>query len=231
MWTARIVLEQMAHPVSAFATLTFKEAPKEVHPLELRAFIKSLKYYYPGPFRWYGVGEYGDQSGRPHYHVALFGVSVMHGAYVEKAWGKGHVDMRQLSTELAAYVAGYVCKKMVHKEDPRLQGRHPEFKRASPGIGASCVSSIAASLPSTVRDVPSVVRVSGQLLPMGRYMQERVRMALGRPKGLPSELSLERSLKLSGRTSQELELLERRRENSYVSAVARHNIRRSLKKI
>lgn len=73
-WQHRIMLERMAHKQSAFVTLTFDDEnlPEKVTVRELQLFLKKWRYRY-GEIRYFGVGEYGDKSGRPHYHLALFG--------------------------------------------------------------------------------------------------------------------------------------------------------------
>lgn len=74
---------------------------------------------------------------------------------------------------------------MTRKEDPRLQGRTPEFAIMSnrPGIGAGAIRTIADDLLSVAgrryldqaQDVPSALRTGGKLLPLGRYLKEQLR--------------------------------------------------------
>lgn len=75
-WQHRIMLEASTHPKSGFVTLTFSDEhlPERVEVRELQLLLKRLRYYL-GEIRYFGVGEYGDESKRPHYHLALFGVN------------------------------------------------------------------------------------------------------------------------------------------------------------
>ena len=94
-------------------------------------------YYYDNgqvpKVRYFACGEYGDQRGRPHYHIILFGydffddrVKVKHtkngntlyrSPFLESVWDKGYSYIGEVSFESAAYVARYVFKKRKGKPD------------------------------------------------------------------------------------------------------------------
>lgn len=130
-------------------------------PSDVQLFLKRLRTFYaPIRLRYFAVGEYGDQTGRPHYHLAIFGVGplsiaglsvptkvvqpfklttsglpVYIGDPLYSIWGKGHVFVGDLTKDSAQYIAGYVTKKMTNGKDQKtlqwLNGRHPEFARMS----------------------------------------------------------------------------------------------------
>lgn len=80
------------------------------------------------------------------------------------------------------YVAGYVQKKLTRRDDPRLEGRPPEFALMSlrPGIGALAVSDIASTaLFCDAVDVPAVLRTNGKIQPLGRYLRKKLREETG----------------------------------------------------
>lgn len=197
-----MLLEQLMQEGSCFVTLTYDEAhvPAEgtLVPEDLRNWIKRLrKVFAPEKVRYYAAGEYGDQSWRPHYHAALFGMSadVAGGVdgcsgLVARTWPYGYTYVGDLTRESAQYVAGYVTKKLNKKDDPRLVGRHPEFSRMSlrPGIGAGAMEAVAGSLmwdrgglEEVERnvDVPGALCHGGKSLPLGRYLKRRLRGELG----------------------------------------------------
>lgn len=77
---------------------------------------------------FYMCGEYGEKTGRPHYHVILFGwdfsndrtqVATKRGNAIFKSptltklWGMGHADIGSVTYQSASYVARYVMKKVV----------------------------------------------------------------------------------------------------------------------
>lgn len=203
---------------NAFVTLTYAEdrlpAGGSLMPKHLQNWLKRLRAQVaPLRIRFYGCGEYGDQTERPHYHVALFGYpTCVHGRsryagprgirssccrqcdLVRDTWGFGRVDLGTLTTESAQYVAGYVTKKMTRRDDPRLKGRHPEFARMSnrPGIGADAMWEVASqlmkfNLDCTQADVPSALRHGSRLLPLGRYLRRKLRRYIGKEETCPAE--------------------------------------------
>lgn len=194
------MLEALDHGDNSFVTLTYSDEylPKDgsLNPRDTQLWLKRFrKEIAPQKVRYYLVGEYGDQTWRPHYHLALFGFPFQAEKIIRETWNMGHVLAGPLTTESAQYVCGYVTKKMVRFDDARLEGRHPEFCRMSlrPGIGAGAVHEIASELlkfglEDTQADVPSALRHGRRLLPLGRYLRRRLREAVGKPPEAPQEV-------------------------------------------
>lgn len=232
-WVNRLLLEKDSAAFSTFATLTYVDAEVmdvsgdrwngdrpvlgTLHHEHLQKFFKRLRKLSELSLRYYAVGEYGDKTGRPHYHLALFGFPhCVHGrtllnvgrccgpcSLVKRAWGHGSVELRELNQQRAEYLCGYVVKKWT-KEDSwtkeKLKGRRPEFARMSlkPGIGAIAIQSlINGSAQSRQRkyietstDAPVVIRKSGRIRPLGKYLRKKWREFLGRsPKAPPAVIS------------------------------------------
>lgn len=183
------------HEFSSFWTFTYDDEHLPPHgslcPRHVQLFLKRFRQR-QGPdrlCRYFFVGEYGDETFRPHYHAALFGVSEMEVPAVQDAWGLGHVVGGFLSWQSAAYVAGYVTKKMTSPDDPRLKGRYPEFARMSlrPGIGAVAVPGLAvemwdrdgAALIARECDVPASLMHGRKAMPLGRYLRRKLRAISG----------------------------------------------------
>lgn len=207
-WVVRQRLEATSHGDSCFATLTYDDEhlPDDlsVDPTHLRQFLYRLRdRLKPIRIRFFGVGEYGDQSGRPHYHLSLFGVSghtdrVGKSRFrywgfaqeIQLAWAQGQTFTVPFSDLTARYVAGYTTKKMTAKDDFRLKGRHPEFPRMSnrPGLGALAIRKLAQTISSTgygmqangsLMDVPKVLKSGSENLHLGRYLTNELRKAVG----------------------------------------------------
>jgi len=193
LWTHRLLLEQRSHEWSSFWTLTYDQEHYPINsslqPKDTTKWLKRLRDTAQRPLRYYLVGEYGDQTNRAHYHVALFGIHHAETQLVTQTWGQGFCHGGELNPESAAYLAGYVTKKMTSRHDPRLNGRHPEFARMSrhPGIGALAVPVVASALNSKFGaqsvaqsgDVPTTLVHGRSNLPLGRYLRRKLREELG----------------------------------------------------
>lgn len=210
LWTHRILLESFAHKESTFVTLTYDDSncpdSGSLSPSQLQLFIKRLRKAFNGQIRYYAVGEYGEQSLRPHYHLALFGYpNCLRGQtehrytycctscdLIKKSWTLGGVDLRGLGRESAQYIVGYVTKKLTKKDDyfqKILGDRHPEFARMSrrPGIGALALPELTSFVTSNLGaddllnsgDVPSVLRHGSKKMPLGRYLRNKLRESAG----------------------------------------------------
>lgn len=204
------MLEANLHVDNTFATLTYEDDPHSLEPKHLQDFLKRLRSSVsPLKLRYFAVGEYGDQSGRPHYHAALFGYpNCVHGKSrynrvitnccdpcdrIRDTWDRGYTFLGSLTVESSQYIAGYVTKKMTDNRDPRLGSNlHPEFARMSlkPGIGADFVPEIASTLmqhdlDSSQGDVPVTLRHGSRQLPLGRYLRRKTREHIGKPANAP----------------------------------------------
>lgn len=163
-WAVRITHEATLHNENAFITLTYKDEnlPEhaQLHYPHLQKFWKKLRKEI-GPLRYFAVGEYGDESQRPHYHACLFGHAFIKGRTIvrqqpsllwthpllEEIWGHGGVRIGALNFETAQYTASYVTKKIVGKRQyvrmdeetgeliPVIQPR--AFMSLRPAIGKS----------------------------------------------------------------------------------------------
>lgn len=226
-WTHRIILEAMQHSDSTFVTLTYRNESlrtyngQYVHaqemtdllpslqPKDLQDWLKRLRWEIkPKQIRYFAVGEYGDDTERPHYHVALFGYApcrwtqtqqrkgpfrcCVQCELVYKTWGHGNIYLGTLGPESAQYISGYVTKKLTNAQDPRLKGRHPEFSRMSthPGLGSGAMDEVASTLMTldlekSMDDVPSSLRHGKRIMPLGRYLRRKLRTKIGREANAP----------------------------------------------
>lgn len=244
LWQARLLLEGYGHAHSWFVTLTY--AP-EYLPSDNSVSVKALQLYLKrlrkksGPFRYFGVGEYGDKSGRPHYHLIVYGVANQQD--IVDAWSFGHVKVGTLTSASARYVCGYVTKKMTGKEDPRLAGRSPEFARMSlkPGIGANAAQALLKFMYSELgqkyirlhKDVPAAVRLEGAMLPIGRYVRNCIRKELGMEPRQSDEARAQfcMALQLKLGKAMDRELAEKQRKADGIRAAQRLRFAREKGKV
>lgn len=190
LWSTRIELEAACHAYTTFATLTY--APEHLPPDGSLSNHHWRLLTHKIGFRYFGVGEYGDLSFRPHYHLMCFGVECSEAfrLWLESRWRKGHVDVLPYHARLGRYIAGYVLKKMTKQNDPRLKpGMLPEFSRMSrrPALGAGIVAHLAkATLRDRLKcqselDVVKTVRIDGKEVPVGRTLVNKTRKAVQMP--------------------------------------------------
>lgn len=254
MWTARMVLEASQHENNCFFTITYDQAhlPRvgTLVPMHLKLFRYQLRNLY-GSYRYYFVGEYGSDNFRPHYHGMLFGLSLTQ-AQIARAWQdengvcrcdpiRGiHVGFSEIDS--AAYVAGYVTKKMTSANDPRLEGRHPEFARMSnrPGLGFPGLYGIYEWLHTyegcqyltRYFDVPKTIRFHGKIYPLGRYLVSALRTAMDIPLTRDPRRDLMRELQRQENLSPPaIEAREFKRTNSARKAEFYAKLRVAMEKL
>ncbi len=130
-WAMRCVHEASMHDDNCFVTLTYSDeflpALGSLDKQAFALFMKRLrKRYEPQRIRFYSCGEYGEESGRPHYHALLFGFdfpdkvflrkrgehTCWRSASLERLWPFGLSELGSVSFDSAAYVARYIVKKV-----------------------------------------------------------------------------------------------------------------------
>lgn len=241
-WSNRLMMEKESSTVASFVTLTYRDeelndissadwnasrpvvatlVPKHTQEWLKRIRLTCSRKYGIHRLRYYVVGEYGEDKGRPHYHAALFGFPPCVNGKTRKhlrrccgpcnilrdSWGFGAIQSLELNKDLAQYLAKYVTKKWTKENSwtkERLKGRHPEFARMSlkPGIGTDAIMSAVTGtvLRRTGKyllrsiDAPAVLVKSGSIVPLGRYLRRKWREALGRNQDAP-KTELERFTK------------------------------------
>lgn len=142
-WAVRCTLEALYHEDNYFLTITYDDDHFPENGLlnrrDLTLFLKRLRARC-GSFRYFGCGEYGSKTKRPHYHLLLFGLTlndlqpVGNGLYESKVlkllWPYGFHYLGSVNYSSANYVAQYTTKKV-------FKDCSDEFLAAStmPGIG------------------------------------------------------------------------------------------------
>lgn len=133
-----------------FATLTYDDENLPVGGSLVRKdakdFLKLLRYHL-GRITYFGSGEYGSLTHRPHFHFNLFDIEIPDlekfkkldsgqmlyvSEKISEIWGKGQVTLGRFTAGTAGYVAGYVGKRI---PEHLLQGREKEFRMVSNHLG------------------------------------------------------------------------------------------------
>lgn len=174
-WSIRAQHEASIWRENCFLTLTYDDEHLPEHATLVREhpqkFLRALRRRFAGvrvasdgrqPIRFFGCGEYGSKTDRPHYHILLFNwqpedkkrydSELYTSEAVSKLWEYGSVLIGDVEPASCAYVAGYVTKKcygrierelrfeVVDEETGEvLEPRVPDFTMCSlrPAVGAS----------------------------------------------------------------------------------------------
>ncbi|QCQ84597.1 replication initiator protein [Blackfly microvirus SF02] len=157
-WSMRMMHEfRTGGNTGSFVTLTYDDdhVPywNTLVKADFQNFMKKLRHRLGDGIRFYGCGEYGEQNGRPHYHVCLLnrdfddkrvikksasGETLYSSAVLDQCWPFGFALAGDVSFDSCSYVAGYVIKKITGPvADWHYGGRLPEFALMSrrPGLG------------------------------------------------------------------------------------------------
>lgn len=196
MWTLRLLFEFMSHNQSCFVTLTYNNdnLPYNIYgepqlcKLDVQLFMKRLRKMFTGTeIRYYCVGEYGERTKRPHYHLIIFGIDFnllgldnhFSSSILCKLWSYGNNMVGTTTVNSIQYVAGYVLKKFVNKKMDTIT---PEFTLMSrrPGIGFYAYESYINLYNNnsafrhyfdTQHKLPSTISFNGRTYPLDRYFK------------------------------------------------------------
>lgn len=156
-WTFRLEKELKNARSAWFITLTYceEDAPLvdvgtySLYKRDLGLFIKNIrkqsdyiitKHLQKNPIaseklkhlkiKYYAVGEYGDKTNRPHYHMIIFNLPRAIIEKIDKIWKKGFVKVGTCNTASIHYV----CKYVINRHNTP-EGCEKPFSFISNGIG------------------------------------------------------------------------------------------------
>lgn len=151
-WSFRLYQEQKVCDSAVFVTLTYSDENLPVvddyyslNKKHYQNFIKAVRYenkkYSDAQVRYYGVGEYGTKTKRPHYHLILFNCTVETLEKLPEIWDKGHTHIGSATPSAIRYITKYLINKKKKQDDgfPKVA----EFSTMSrrPAIGSNYLKS------------------------------------------------------------------------------------------
>lgn len=193
-WALRCYLENQNHRESTIATLTYADEELQARPSwertslrkrDLQLCLKRLRKRLAGRvIRYFGTGEYGETTHRPHYHVLLFGLGMGDRHHLGGAWSLGHTHVLPITPQGISYVAGYAAKKYGSPDpydqrqevvDTRtgevIQAWEPTFRVMSRG-GRTQRGGIGAAARQWTDSWRSFAVYNGTRIPVPRYLHE-----------------------------------------------------------
>ncbi len=121
---------------------------------DVRLWIKSARVQYerihgvkfPPDFKYICASEYGTNTGRPHYHILLFGLNREQIQFLVDRWKYGFVDIKRLDLlhnstrdfeRVARYISKYICKGSFERDEVKLNFVEKPRLLCSIGLGLS----------------------------------------------------------------------------------------------
>lgn len=141
-WAVRCYHESTQHDRNCFVTLTYRDpCPARLQVEDLQRFFKRLRRA-GREFRYFGVGEYGGRTHRPHYHCLLFGLDFLEDAqyvgpgpkseneyylspFLAKIWTHGNVLVAPCEGGSIFYTCGYALKNLDDPDAFHVCSRRP----------------------------------------------------------------------------------------------------------
>lgn len=172
-WAIRLMFERKLHRDSKFVTLTYADphlkwhnGQPQLHREHVQLFLKRVrKEGYE--LRYYGVGEYGSRTFRPHYHLLLFGD--VPEEVIRRQWIHGQVHIGNVTEQSVMYCLSY----MINKNDWRMsKGRVRVFNMMSQGIGKNYLSKAMVAWHKSGRKNYAIINGEKRHLP--RYYKNKI---------------------------------------------------------
>lgn len=190
-WIFRNMLESRSALTRSFWTLTLADeslpALEDVGPRKMsKEFFRRLKYSEEqhgnfNPIRYYGCFEYGDKSGRPHFHFLIY--NLLHNWQMTapyrkhapralsaiKSWPYGHVDIAEFNRATVRYTAKYVMKD---SRDPYQPIPITTRKPAIGFYGLQLLTESLAKKHSSLPRPPDSMLLDGKRYQLDRWSQK-----------------------------------------------------------
>ena len=136
-WSIRLYEQLVDIPISCFVTTTYNdenltyaaEYPTLVKR-DVQLFLKRLRKKTNKEIKFYGIGEYGTRTKRPHYHFIFYGINSDDIDRIDSSWGLGLVHVGKVTFSSIMYV----CKYHVNKTN-YPNGCLPPFALMSKRLG------------------------------------------------------------------------------------------------
>lgn len=118
--TFRCLMENQMRSSASFVTLTYKEAPDQLNYDDFSKFLKRLRDHNrrngnQKTIRYFGCGEYGAKSGRPHFHALIWdALPFPEEVWRTRLWPFGFVVIGTVTPASMRYTARY-CLKFAEK--------------------------------------------------------------------------------------------------------------------
>lgn len=149
-WSFRITKQAEISDFCNFLTLTYanhklrrtRDNLRTISKVSIQSFLKRLRKNSPNSkFKYYAVGEYGSQTGRPHYHVILLTkdknlTERNLERLIKKSWILGYTHIGKATPASISYTLKYISKPAAIPSDT-MGDCEKEFSLMSKGMGSN----------------------------------------------------------------------------------------------
>lgn len=185
-WQTRLELEARYSVSAKFVTLTYAdqylpygervlrdgEVLENVPVLDkvhCQNFFKRFREKNQNKIKYYLVGEYGEHTQRPHYHMLLFNADHSGDRLMLdllESWQKGQIDVGTVTQKSISYVLGYMSKD-------RTQRQIDTVRLMSKGLGKVYADRLADwHLKDPDRNY--IMTEDGKKVPIPRYLKGKI---------------------------------------------------------
>ena len=203
-WTMRLIHELDSWTRSVFLTLTYTDeclpGNGSLRKRDLQLYIKRIrKAVYPDTVRYFAVGEYGDQTQRPHYHCIIFGLGLsdtdkqlMMDSWKYSDWSVDSIRSKAfglVEPDSIRYVAQYIDKKLsgdLVDDIYTSTGREPVFRILSQGIGRDYIDKYFKDVEAN-----GYISVNGVKMSIPRYYIERQGIDMANAKSRARDVEMD----------------------------------------
>lgn len=179
-WILRLTEEMKTMNPALFLTLTYstetvpitKNGFMTLDKTDLQKFFKRLRKHHPTTIKYYGVGEYGTNKKRPHYHVIILGT---YPQFIQKSWNLGDIHIGTVSSSSIAYCCKYIAKDslLTRKTKHGRDDRQIEFSLMSKKLGLNYIKKRSDWHHADINRNYAIVE-DGIKIPLPRYYREKI---------------------------------------------------------
>jgi len=180
-WVFRMEQEIKVSKSAIFTTLTYNpenipllvnedtgEIQQSLRYSDIQKFMKRLRKNHKGiKVKHYTVGEYGDNTQRPHYHQILFNVKR---EQVAKLWNHGYTKIGEINPARIRYVTKYMGKRIANTPE----GSEIPKNVMSQGLGLSYALDEENRRHHKDHLIDSVITTGGVRVPLPRYIKDKI---------------------------------------------------------
>lgn len=117
--------------------------------------------------KFYAAGEYGEERGRPHYHLVIFNATEYN---IRLSWTLGAIHILPANKQTIAYLMKYLDKQLGNE---KVWKAEPEFNIMSEGIGNNYITKMKSWHKSNI-DVLYVTNRNNVKIPMPKIYRLKI---------------------------------------------------------